>query len=371
MTVLTSKANNVTIKKREADMLRKAISDVYVADGGVKPLGNASPRIYDDLTDSFKQRLIPLGHGVSYTDSDGNKHVNVQCPTSSFLKDLFYKNKKNAQEAHRKWQIDLCYLYAFDQLREDYIIKEKTSPTVDPKAQHEAPVGTRFILSALSTYKNEIEQIIEKMEKVFNYSIEKDIRDNPYRAIKSLFDFYNSVTAGEVIIIKLIGKNDLQNEACVEELINIRKLIPQNFISTTIVIKLRDICEADCNISLPMGKHKISESWNEQVDYLDKNILSNKGKKQDKDLIAEATISKARCQLIISEMNPLLEFAFTQSRCIALDLFLNHFGPAEFQNLLIPPDISAVPSKPEGNSSVSATKKKSEIKIKSKIKSGI
>lgn len=336
MAFFPSKCDNIPIKKDEADLLRHAIKEKYENLNGTKKLGKTTLKIYKDLADSFKIKFSPEGVGVSFTDSSGTSHPNTQTPGHSFLKNLFCTNKNKANECHHQYQLDLCYLYAFDMMRDAYIKKQKEKDKISVPAKSSPDLT--LVVSSINAYGSEIEQVRGKIE-TFGYSTEKDVREIKLVGIASLVDFYKTPIENKNIVM-VIGKTCFENETFITELNIVRKNSSDNFLKNSFVVTLPDLCQGAYSIDSTTGKHKLNESWRKQIQYYDKKIIPEIEKNSNdltpikkKEALRQANKEKNDLQKIVSEMEHLIAF-IKNARSVTHSHLMNHFTITELNNLL-------------------------------------
>ena len=310
-----------TMQRKELDELIAGIFSVYTDKGGDEPLGKSSLDIYQNLGGFIKEKFQSLDIKLYYK---GTKElVAVKEKGITFLKNLFYTNRKKDSMRSHEYNIDIAYIFAFGMTRSMYRSKHRSgNSTVTVEKESD-----KIILSTLSAYGSEAEKVKKYFETTFGVTVEKDFRDMRFMSKGSLTDFYADNNTN-ITIIHLVGKYHFSNEASVTELNYLRKNHNESFIKNTSIVLLPDICNGDYSVNSTAGLHRINETWHEQMQYMEKNTVPKtrknfEGAVKKKDVMEHVEASKTTIQEIIADMPGLINFLVKETRQMPYDYFVN------------------------------------------------
>ncbi|MBP6301871.1 MAG: hypothetical protein KBB37_01820 [Bacteroidia bacterium] len=341
MTPFHSEKKNIRLKKSDADKLRYDVELAFLNNRGEGKLYESDAKNHQKIVKSFQEMMKSKDWIVIYQPTK-SEPIEVISPTESFFRDFFYRDVKNKKDpvSHRKWQIDLCALYAYGAPWDEYISNKKK--VAKSKGRKNASKTPKLMVSYLTAYSEQAEHVINRIQDVFGYIVDRrDVRDVEYLSVGSLFGYYNSIDE-KIIVIKLIGKSTFHNEDYVNDLNGIKKQIPQKFSKNTIVIKLSDICEGEYNVSSATGKLKINDFWNNEICELNKIVqkpipkdYSKDQKDSTKQAQQEARVASAKCQLIVDDMGSLMNYLFKDCDAVPFNYFINDIKLEEFNSRVL------------------------------------
>ncbi len=273
MATFNLKKGWIKMTKKELDDLRQQVHKQYITDGGSHKMEDFNTHLpnYEELVSLIAKRLNKFrtneGNRILI---DNNALPNV-APGKTFLKHFFHTKKNEKEAQFQRVNINLCYLYAYGNIREDLILKAKeqfVKPVYDRNNGSEEK-KPEFIISFTYNNLNEARKIENFLLENFNLKVTNDIRNSPLFQHGNLKEVFTSLNDNQYII-KLLSRDYLQNEECIEGLINLTQNNFELYRKKAINILLPDIYDGEYNIFSTLGKIALSVHWKLHIEKLEK-----------------------------------------------------------------------------------------------------
>ncbi len=321
----------IKVSKNELDELRHKTYEQYKKDGGCHRFEDFNTYLpnYEELIDVVEKKLALFQEKEDKKILiDGNWFPNI-APGKTFLK-YFFHSKKNEHEAQfQRININLCYLYAYGETREDIIFtsKEAIDYNEDMKMEAQGDIKPEFILSYTYNNINEARKIETFLQDNFGLNVKSDIRNSPLFQFGSLHDLFTSLSENQYII-KLLSRDYFQNEECVEELIYFTRNEFPLYRKKAINIILPDIYDGEYNIFSTLGKIALSLHWKLHIEKLDKAFSNIIEVNQDSSFIGDTRLQDIsdkvdRLKIIKKDMFDLLQKLTNMKSTIRYDILFD------------------------------------------------
>jgi len=282
----------IKMDKIELDCLRDQIYFQYKKNGGSHDYDDFNSHLpnYDELVSIIEKRL----NNLQETEKkkiliDGVWFSNI-APGKTFLKHLFHHKRMETESQFQRININICYLFAFGMTREDYYIKTLKNDEIHDESLNnnsESPQKPEFILSYTSNNLNEAQKIENFLKENFKVKITTDIRNSPLFNMGTIEELFLSLIDNQYIIV-ILSRDYLQNEDCIEGLINFTKKNFDLYRKKAINILLPDVSDGEYNIFSTLGKIALSVHWKLHIEKLEKAfsqiIDENPGHNLDADI---------------------------------------------------------------------------------------
>ncbi|RLD68530.1 MAG: hypothetical protein DRI95_02750 [Bacteroidetes bacterium] len=263
----------IKIPKAELDKLRETIFNQYKKNGGSHQLEDFNTHLpnYDELIFIIKEQLnIFQKENDLQILIDGTQLANIP-PGKTFLKHLFYTKKDKDIAQFQRINVNLCYLYAYGKTREELrmMSKQEKDRFIEKDSTYPTSNKPDFILSFTNNNLNEARKIENFLKQNLQVKVENDIRNSPMFSKGSMADLFSDLKNNEYVII-LISRDYLQNENCVENLIDYAKNNADTYQKKAINLLLPDVCDGEYNIFSTLGKIALSVHWKLHIEKLEK-----------------------------------------------------------------------------------------------------
>jgi len=333
----------IKVSKKELDDLRHKMYEQYIADGGFHHFEDFNTHLpnYEELIEFIEKKLSLLqDKGNSKILVDGNWFHNIS-PGKTFLKHFFHTKKNEDEAQFQRININLCYLYAFGAVREDFTFTSK-EPKKNKKIMEndqKTVIKPEFILSYTYNNINEARKIETFLQEEFELQIKSDIRNSPLFQYGPLEDLFNSLTENQYVI-KVLGRDYFQNEECVEELIYFTRNHFNLYRKKAINIILPDIYDGEYNIFSTLGKIALSLHWKLHIEKLEKVFSEIVGGNQDMtfnddQMLRDISDKVDRLKIIKKDMFDMLQKLTNMKSTLRFDLLFDKFkSSADIVHLL-------------------------------------
>ncbi|MFN8254812.1 MAG: pyridoxal-phosphate dependent enzyme [Bacteroidales bacterium] len=321
----------IKVSKKELDELRHKTYDQYRKDGGCHKFEDFNTHLpnYEELIEIIEKKLAQFQEkGNKRILIDGNWFQNIS-PGKTFLKHFFHTKKNEPEAQFQRININLCYIYAFGETREDIIMKTKGQSETSEELvfDKETDAKPEFILSYTYNNINEARKIETFLNENFGAVIKSDIRNSPLFQVGPLQDLYNNLSDNQ-FIIKLFGRDYFQNEECVEELIYFTRNNFPLYRKKSINIILSDIYDGEYNIFSTLGKIALSLHWKLHIEKLEKAFSEIIGVTQDLSfsedkMLGDISDKVDRLKIIKKEMFEMLQKLTSIKSTIRYDIFFD------------------------------------------------
>ena len=329
----------IKISKKELDTLRKGIFESYIRNGGTKLIDDFNTHLpnYEELIFLIKKRLNEFQELKNIKILiDGNYMKNI-APGKTFLKHLFYTKKNEDQAQFQKININLCYLFAFEQTREKIWLEKNYNKKNNSNSNTEkGNKKTEFKISFTYNNLNEAGKIETFFKNKFDVALENDVRNSPIFNKGTIKELFNSLSENEYVIM-LLSRDYLQNEECMKDLIDYTTNHFETYQKKAINILLPDIYEGEFNVFSTLGKMALSVHWKLHIEKLEKafsqviEVKNNKDNTEDK-LLHEIHDKIEKVKIIKKEIFNLLHKITNTKSTIRYDMFFQKIKT--FDNLL-------------------------------------
>jgi cysteine synthase len=335
----------IKMEKAELNSLRNQIYIQYKKNGGSHDFEDFNSHLpnYEELIFIIEKKLNDFQEKEKKRILiDGVWFQNV-APGKTFLKH-FYHTKRSENEAQfQRININLCYLFAYEMTREDFFLKqpkenaqkEAISKTYDLKAGQ-----AEFIVSYTSNNLNEARKIENFLQDNFGIKVTSDIRNSPLFRQGELSGMFKSLS-GNQYIINIISRDYLQNEECIEGLINYTRNNFEQYRKKSINIILADVSDGEYNIFSTLGKIALSVHWKLHIEKLEKAfsqiIDDNPGLKLNEDITLNSISQKVNhLRTINKEIIDTLQKITNMKSTLRYDIFFEKIKNQEDIIHLIP-----------------------------------
>lgn len=322
----------IKMLKKEMDDLRQGVLKQYENDGGSHKLEDFNTHLpnYDELVSIIEKKLnVFQEKRDNQILIDGNWFPNI-APGKTFLKHFFHTKKNDSEAQFQRININLCYLYAFGQTREDIMLKSQESfiktsqDNLNSKNTHKKP---EFIISFTYNNINEARKIETFLLENFNIKVSNDIRNSPLFQYGSLKDLFKSLDENQYVI-KLLSRDYLQNEECIEGLINFTQNNFELYQKKAINILLPDIYDGEYNIFSTLGKIALSVHWKLHIEKLEKafsHIIeeNHDGTQKEDKILREISEKVDHLKTIKKDIFDLLQRLTNMKSTLRYDIFFD------------------------------------------------
>lgn len=337
----------IKIPKTELDKLRETIFNQYKKDGGSHNLEDFNTHLpnYDELIFIIKEHLSIFQKDKELIILiDGTQLANIS-PGKTFLKHLYYTKKDVDIAQFQRINVNLCYLYAYGKTREELRLMSK--PGKERLEEHDTRYSTNdkpdFILSFTYNNLNEARKVENYLKQNLQIKVENDIRNSPMFSKGSIADLFSGLKNNEYVII-LISRDYLQNENCVEHLIDYAKNNADTYQKKAINLLLPDVYDGEYNIFSTLGKIALSVHWKLHIEKLEKAFAQiieitedEQGKKNETLLDISEKIE--RIKTIKRDIFDMLQQITDMKSTIRYDIFFQKIASLDDLVHFIPPKI--------------------------------
>jgi cysteine synthase len=337
----------IKMDKMELDNLRNQIYLQYRKNGGSHDFEDFNSHLpnYEELIFIIEKRLNDFQENEQNKILiDGVFFTNV-APGKTFLKHLYHTKKNEFEAQFQRININLCYLFAYGMTREDYYLKmikkeedEEQNDTLDEKSKESKQ--PEFILSYTSNNLNEAQKIESFLKEIFKLNITSDIRNSPLFNQGPIEELFKSLDQNQ-FVINLLGRDYLQNEECIEDLINFTKKDFPLYRKKAINIVLPDLSDGEFNIFSTLGKIALSVHWKLHIEKLEKAfsqiIEENPGLRISEDITLNKISQKVdHLRTINKDIIDLLQKLTNMKSSLRYDIFFEKIQTQEDILHLIP-----------------------------------
>lgn len=258
----------IKISNDEMSQLKLAMYNRYKQDGGTNDIGDFNSHLpnYEEIISLIEQRLDLACKKNNWQIFIDHQEYKKPSPGKTFLKHLFYIKRDEINPQFQRINIDLCYLYAYEKTREQYMLN--TQPVADEKYLAPLKMPHKFILSYIDTSLEEAQKIELFLKKNIQVTIKTDIRNSPIFRSGNLKELYNKLETDEFVLL-LLSRNYLKNEDTTVELIDFFTNNALQFVTKTIIIVSEDIYKDEYNIFSTMGKIAMTAHWKLHIEKLE------------------------------------------------------------------------------------------------------
>ncbi len=330
MATFNLKKGWIKMTKKELDDLRQRVHKQYITDGGSHKMEDFNTHLpnYEELVSIIARKLnnfqTKQGNQILI---DNNSLPNV-APGKTFLKHFFHTKKDDKEAQFQRININLCYLYAFESTREELLLKSKeqfVKPVYEKTNGDEEGKKPEFIISFTYNNLNEARKIETFLHENFNLKTTNDIRNSPLFQHGSLKEIFTSLNDNQYVI-KILSRDYLQNEECIEGLINLTQNNFELYRKKAINILLPDIYNGEYNIFSTLGKIALSVHWKLHIEKLEKAfshiIEGNQETTQSEDrMLKEISDKVDRLKMIKKDIFDMLQKLTNMKSTLRYDIF--------------------------------------------------
>ncbi len=334
----------IKMEKKELDDLRNEIYQQYKKDGGTHHFEDFNSHLpnYDELVTIIEKKMNYLQEkNKAKILIDGVWFPNV-APGKTFLKHFYHSKKMDIEAQFQRININLCYLFAYGMTREDYFLKRrKESPELSEQGHfQENKTKPEFIISYTSNNLNEAKKIESLLQETLNIKIISDIRNSPLFKQGPIHEMFASLTENQ-FVINLLGRDYLQNEECIEGLINFTRNNFTLYRAKAINVLLPDITDGEFNIFSTLGKIAFSVHWKLHIEKLEKAfsqiIEENPGLRVNEDITMNEISQKVdQLRLINKDIIDMLQKLTNMKSTLRYDVFFDKIKSEQDIHHLIP-----------------------------------
>jgi|GEM_PF-448372 cysteine synthase len=321
----------IKVLKKELDELRIKTHEQYRKDGGSHKFEDFNTHLpnYEELIEIIEKKLALFQEkGNKKILIDGNWFQNI-APGKTFLKHFFHTKRNETEAQFQRININLCYLYAYGETREEILVKSKAQNYIieEHVSEEEMEIKPEFIVSYTYNSINEARKIENFLQEKFGAKIKSDIRNSPLFQYGSLQDLFTSLNDNQYIV-KIFGRDYFQNEECVEELIYFTRNQFSLYKKKAINIILPDIYDGEYNIFSTLGKIALSLHWKLHIEKLEKafsNIIEGNQESlfsEDK-MLQEISDKVDRLKIIKKDMFELLQKLTSMKSTLRYDILFD------------------------------------------------
>jgi len=329
------KSGWIKIDKQELDYLRTQLRKQYEQYGGTKKF-NSHLENYEELREIIKAKIDDLKDKEDVIIKINNQEQYDILPGNTFFRNFLYTNKNAEFLRFQEYNIDICYIFAFGEKRFDYLHKQHKQQA---KLDLQYPADNySFIVSTTLNYMIEADKISKKINEEFGFKVENDFRNTLIYNKRQLEDLYNQLDNNSYIIF-LIGKDLLQNENSVKDLIDFTNKNLDKYLSKTYHIILDDIIEGEFNIFDSLGRSEILKYWKLRSEKVEKNHKLILKEKNNREIYLKLAEELKEIKGIILEINRILDLIRANNFKISYKMFINKINdPQTFIKLLPKPE---------------------------------
>ena len=347
MAIIDLKKGWIKIPKKERDRLCQQIYQKYQADGGQKDLNDFNTHLpnYDSLISFVEQNLIDY-----QVDNKCQIKINGQAyskiaPGKTFLKHFFYTKRLEEKPQFQRVNIDICYLYAFGQTRESFLLstkqKQQADAKITPPETNKKVADFHILLSYTFNNLHEAQKVESYLKDNFNISVSNDIRNSPIYSTGEIDEIYKELPEN-TYIINLLSRDYLQNEHCVKSLIDFTSRYTHLFVRKTINIFLLDIYDGEYNIFSTMGQIALSVHWKLHIEKLEKifSDVLEYSPSDDDDVLKDIAEKIDKLKFIKSDIFDMLHLITKMKSSIRYDMFFQKVSSLSELEQLLPKALS-------------------------------
>jgi len=320
----------IRMSKKELDDLRQRIHKQYISDGGSHRMEDFNTHLpnYDELVSIVARKLNSFQEKYGNQILIDNNSLPNVAPGKTFLKHFFHTKRNDKEAQFQRININLCYLYAFGSIREDLILKSKDqfiTSINDKSISKETDNRPEFIISFTYNNLNEARKIETFLLENFNLKVTNDIRNSPLFKHGPLKEVFTSLNENQYVI-KLLSRDYLQNEECIEGLINFTQNNYDLYRKKAINVLLPDIYDGEYNIFSTLGKIALSVHWKLHIEKLEKAfshiIEGNTETTQNEDkMLREISGKIERLKTIKKDIFDMLQKLTNMKSTLRYDIF--------------------------------------------------
>lgn len=335
---LILKSGWIKIEKSELDRLRERIRYVYEKQGGTKKFNSHLPN-YEELRQFIRIKLDALKKHKNMTIKIQGQDFYDLIPGNTFFRDMFYSKVNIENPQFQEYNIDICYLYGFGKTRFNKL-NEARIPAFDAEVSgKDSGSGIKIIVSSTLGNMLEADKIKNHILQTLQYPVETETRNSPAYSKGPLKELYENLDEGS-LVFALIGRDYLQNENCVKELIEFTNKNLDLYLKHTFHILLRDVYQGDFNIFDSLGRSELLKYWKLRIEQLEVNHkLLLKGKK-DKEFYKKLNEEFDEIKGIIEGLSRVVDLIRESPSGALFEIFLDKVNSREeFLKLLPKPKI--------------------------------
>jgi hypothetical protein len=335
----------IKMEKQELDELRNQIYQRYKKEGGSHKFEDFNSHLpnYDELIFIIEKKMNDIQEQQKKQILiDGVWFPNVS-PGKTFLKHFYHTKRAENEAQFQRININLCYLFAYGMTREDYYLKlrkEENKEKIQIPGEDATSTKPEFILSYTSNNVNEAKKIESLLLENFKVKITNDIRNSPLFRQGTIEEIFTSLNENQYVI-NLLSRDYLQNEECVESLIDFtRKNFPL-YRNKAINIILPDISDGEFNIFSTLGKIAFSVHWKLHIEKLEQAfshiVEENPGLRLNEDKTLNEISDKVdQLRTINKDIIDMLQKLTNMKSTLRYDIFFEKIITDEDINHLIP-----------------------------------
>ncbi|MGA2296106.1 MAG: pyridoxal-phosphate dependent enzyme [FCB group bacterium] len=314
------KSGWLRIDREELDKLRRKMREIYESEGGNKKFNAHLPN-YEELRDIIREKLDEL---------EGEKNIKIKIhdlpdyeiiPGNTFFRNLFYINRDADELQFQEYNLEICYLFAYQQRRIEQRRSEKKllEQGIIPLAKTD---GINIIISSTVNNMTEAERLRQFLSSNFDLNIIQETVGSQSVSHGTISELYDNLD-DNTYIFALISRDYLQNETCIRNLIDFTKNHLDTYVKHTFHILYSDIYQGDYNIFDSLGRSELLKYWKLRIEKLEENHkLLIRGKK-DREFYFKLRSEFDEIKKIIEELHRVIDLIRDNKYKIYYELFFN------------------------------------------------
>lgn len=320
----------IKMSKKELDELRQKIHKQYLEDGGSHRYEDFNTHLpnYEELVSIIEKKLNYFQDEKKNTILIDNNSLPNIAPGKTFLKHFFHTKRNEPEAQFQRININLCYLYAYGQTREDLLLRPKNQTSarhITETKDDELTDKPEFIISFTYNNLNEARKIENFLLENFDLKVKNDIRNSPLFKHGPLKEIFSSLNDNQYVI-KLLSRDYLQNEECIEGLIDFTNNNYELYRKKAINVLLPDIYDGEYNIFSTLGKIALSVHWKLHIEKLEKAFSQIIEEKQDSNqnednILREISDKVDRLKTIKKDIFDMLQKLTNMKSTLRYDIF--------------------------------------------------
>ena len=328
------KSGWIKLDKKELEKLKINMREKYEDDGGTKKFNSHLPN-YEELRKLIRAKISDLKANKNMKITiQGQEYYDI-VPGNTFFRDLYYTKKDADNPQFQEYNIDICYLYAFDKTRFEVLKKERNEQekfTIPEVVQTD---GLKIIVSSTLNNMTEAEKIKTHILENLNIPVETETRNTTAYSKGKLEELYRDLDEN-TYILTLLSRDYLQNENCVKELLEFAKNEPDLYFNHTLHILLKDIYEGDFNIFDSLGRSELLKYWKLRIERLEENHKLLISDKKEKSFYRKLRKELDELKEIIEELHNLLDLMRETPHAVLYEIFLNKITTRDEVEQMLP-----------------------------------
>lgn len=328
------KSGWIKLDKKELEKLKINMREKYEDDGGTKKFNSHLPN-YEELRKLIRAKISDLKANKNMKITiQGQEYYDI-VPGNTFFRDLYYTKKDADNPQFQEYNIDICYLYAFDKTRFEVLKKERNEQEKFKIPEVVQTDGLKIIVSSTLNNMTEAEKIKTHILENLNIPVETETRNTTAYSKGKLEELYRDLDEN-TYILTLLSRDYLQNENCVKELLEFAKNEPDLYFNHTLHILLKDIYEGDFNIFDSLGRSELLKYWKLRIERLEENHKLLISDKKEKSFYRKLRKELDELKEIIEELHNLLDLMRETPHAVLYEIFLNKITTRDEVEQMLP-----------------------------------